>query len=153
MSDLLNLVKPREVQLKMKAVRDGARTPTRGTEGAAGYDLYSAVKAELVNGCPCKVPTGIAFEIPEGYCMIVYSRSSSASKGLIITPLIVDSDYRGEVFVLVNNQIPDGSTYELKEGDRIAQFMLHTLIDVDMKWVPELSETSRGAGGYGSTGR
>ena len=118
--------------------------PTRGTSGAAGFDLYAIEDTALKNGMPAKVRTGLAFEVPAGYCMVVYSRSSSALKGLVLTPLIVDSDYRGEVF--------GEPHYQIHKGDRIAQVKVEKLDDTTFEWADELSETERGTGGFGSTG-
>lgn len=138
--------------MKIKKLHPNAKMPTQGTKGAAGYDLYATQDVLLKHGIPAMIPTGLAFEVPEGYCMVVYSRSSSAKKGMVIVPLIVDSDYRGEVFVLANYLSP-ANEYQIKAGDRIAQVKLEKLTPIDFKWAEELSETERGAGGYGSTGR
>ena len=83
---------------------------------------------------------------------MVYSRSSTALKGLIITPLLVDADYRGPVYVTVKNASP-GKPYVVRNGDRLAQMRIEKLVDTEFEWADELSETERGAGGYGSTGR
>lgn len=73
-------------------------------------------------------------------------------KGIVITPLLVDADYRGEVFVLANYLCTDSVSYKVKAGDRIAQMRIEKLVDTGYEWADELSETARGAGGYGSTG-
>lgn len=137
--------------MKIKRLHPAAKMPTQGTKGAAGYDLYCTELTRIEPNQCLKVPTGLAFEVPEGFCMVVYSRSSSAKNGLIITPLIVDSDYRGEVFVLVRNANP--TAYIIEVGDRIAQAKLEALHPMSFEWANELSETERGSGGYGSTGR
>lgn len=138
--------------MKIKMMHPTAKMPTKGTKGAAGYDLYSTQEIILRRGIPTMVPTGLAFEVPEGYCMVVYSRSSSAKKGIVITPLIVDSDYRGEVFVLAN-YLGNDDEYRIHAGDRIAQIKLEKLTPIEFEWATELSKTERGASGYGSTGR
>lgn len=140
-----------EMKIKIKKLHPDAKMPHRGTADAAGFDLYSTSSVELRNGVPTMVPTGLAFEIPKGYVGVVYSRSSSAKSGLIITPLLVDADYRGEVFVLANRI--DDAPREILAGDRIAQIRIERLVDTEYVWAEELSETARGAGGYGSTGR
>ena len=104
----------------------------------------------LVRGYPQKVPTGLAFEIPPGYVGVVYSRSSTALKGLIITPLLVDADYRGPVYITVKNT--SGKPYVVHNGDRLAQMRIEELVPTEFEWTDELSETARGASGYGSTG-
>lgn len=139
------------VKIKIKKLHPDAKMPHRGTADAAGFDLYATQSVTLRNGAPEMVPTGLAFEIPKGYVGVVYSRSSSAKSGLIITPLLVDADYRGEVFVLVN-RINDVAR-EILAGDRIAQIRVEKLVDTEYEWAEELSETERGSGGYGSTGR
>lgn len=83
----------------------------------------------------------------------MYSRSSTAKKGVVVTPLLVDADYRGEVFVLANNLERNELPIEVKAGDRIAQMRIEKLVDTEYVWADELSETDRGTGGYGSTGR
>lgn len=141
------------VKIKIKKLHPDAKMPHRGTADAAGFDLYATRSVTLRNGVPEMVPTGLAFEIPKGYVGVVYSRSSSAKSGLIITPLLVDADYRGEVFVLVNNLKHNDVAREILAGDRIAQIRIERLVDTEYEWTEELSETERGSGGYGSTGR
>lgn len=141
------------MKVKIKKLNPDAKMPTQGTDGAAGFDLYATKGTMLVRGYPQKVPTGLAFEIPPGYVGVVYSRSSTAMKGIVITPLLVDANYRGEVFVLANYLCTDSVSYKVKAGDRIAQMRIEKLVDTGYEWADELSETARGAGGYGSTGR
>ena len=81
---------------------------------------------------------------------MVYSRSSTSLKGLIITPSLVDADYRGPVYVTVKNA--SGKPYVVRNGDRLAQMRIEKLVDTEFEWADELSETARGTGGYGSTG-
>ncbi len=138
------------MKIKIKKLPPDAKMPTQGTAGAAGFDLYATKGTMLVRGYPQKVPTGLAFEIPPGYVGVVYSRSSTALKGLIITPLLVDADYRGPVYITVKNA--SGRPYIVHNGDRIAQMRIEKLVDTEFEWADELSETARGAGGYGSTG-
>lgn len=137
--------------MKIKLLNPHALTPKFGTKGAGCFDLYTAEDTVLKHGIPTKIPTGIAFEVPEGFCMPIYSRSSTALKQIICTPLIVDSDYRGEVFVTAL-YMGEGE-YHVKRGDRIAQGKLERLEPTTFEVVETLSETERGTGGYGSTGR
>lgn len=139
------------MKIKIKKLHPDAKMLTRGTADAAGFDLYAAEFERLYVGNTYRIRTGLAFEIPPGFCGVVYSRSSTAMKGLVITPLIVDADYRGEVFVTVHNAGP--LMYVVQEGDRIAQMRIEKLVDTEYVWAEELSETERGSGGYGSTGR
>lgn len=141
------------MKIKIKKLHPDAKMPHRGTADAAGFDLYATQSVTLRNGVPEMVPTGLAFEIPKGYVGVVYSRSSSAKNGLVIAPLLVDADYRGEVFVLVNNLKRNDVPREILAGDRVAQIRIERLVDTEYEWADELSETARGEGAYGSTGR
>lgn len=141
------------MKVKIKKLRENAKMPAQGTKSAAGFDLYHASDAPVIiwEWGTMRLQTGLAFEIPEGYCGVVYSRSSTALKGLVITPLIVDSDYRGEVYVTVRNTT--GAPYTVDVGDRLAQIKIERLEPTEFEWAEELSQTERGIGGYGSTGR
>lgn len=130
------------MKVKIKKLNPNAKMPTQGTDGAAGFDLYATKGTMLVRGYPQKVPTGLAFEIPPGYVGVVYSRSSTAMKGIVITPLLVDADYRGEVFVLANYLCTDSVSYKVKAGDRIAQMRIEKLVDTGYEWADELSVTA-----------
>lgn len=147
--------------IKIKKLTPTALIPTKGTEGAACYDLYASetVPLESREGRR-KIPTGIAVEIPAGYCGRIYSRSSSFLKGLDVGSLVIDSDYRGEIFVMCGydsanrdiDQYVNRPCYVIHKGDRIAQLKIERLEPTDFELTEELSETPRGAGGYGSTG-
>ena len=141
------------MKIKIKKLRPNAKMPTQGTKSAAGFDLYYAGDNHtfIPQHDTIRLETGIAFEIPEGYCGVVYSRSSTALKGLAITPLVVDSDYRGEVFVTVRNTTNE--PHIVCVGDRLAQIKIEKLEPTEFEWAEELSQTERGTGGYGSTGR
>lgn len=139
------------MRVKIKKLHEEAKMPKKGTASAAGFDLYASKPAVLSSHEPKLVATGLAFEIPDGYVGVVYSRSSTAQQGVVITPLLVDADYRGEVFILASNQ--NDWPVEVRTGDRIAQMRIEKLIDTEYVWADELSETVRGSGGYGSTGR
>lgn len=147
--------------IKIKKLTPGARIPTKGTEDAACFDLYAAKTVILESrGGRVKVPTGVAMEILSGYCGRIYSRSSSFLKGLDVGSLVVDADYRGEIFVMAgydagNAEVERGraETYVIHEGDRVAQIKIERLEPTEFEVVEELSNTARGAGGYGSTGR
>ncbi len=140
------------MKVKIKKLNPNAKMPKRGTKHAAGFDLYAAEEFDALihEEQTVRIQTGLAFEIPEGYVGVVYSRSSTALKGLIITPLLVDADYRGPVYVTVKNA--SGKPYVVRNGDRLAQMRIEKLVDTEFEWADELSETARGAGGFGSTG-
>lgn len=152
------------MQVKVKKVSPTATLPTYGSKGAACFDLYADTIKEATWGI--LVDTGLSFEIPEGHVMKVYSRSGHGiNHGMVLRngTGIIDSDYRGVVKVALTlqpNELISGVTLkqfitidEIKHGDRIAQAMIvpveqSTFIEVD-----ELSETDRGDGGFGSTGK
>lgn len=147
--------------IKIKKLTPDAQLPTKGTEDAACFDLYASetVILESRSGRR-KIPTGIAMEIPSGYCGRVYSRSSSFLKGLDVGSLVVDADYRGQIFVMCgydagNCELERGKpdTYVIHNGDRVAQIKIERLEPTEFEVVEELSDTARGTGGYGSTGR
>lgn len=100
-----------------------------------------------------EIPTGLAFEIPWGYGLDIRPRSGLASSGLIIpnAPGTLDSDYRGELMILCRNLL--ASPFLIPKGDRVAQIRLFRTTELDFEEVEELSETERGTGGFGSTGR
>lgn len=128
------------------------RLPLRATPGAAGYDLQADADITLHVGEIIKVPTGVSLEIPEGFEGQVRSRSGLASKGVIVvnSPGTIDSDYRGEIQVLLMSL---KNTHEVKKGDRIAQLVFAPVVRVELfKSVSCLDETERNAGGFGSTG-
>ena len=127
-----------------------------GSKFAAGADLYSAEDADVVIG-PSEtkfIGTGLAMEIPEGYVGLVYARSGLACKrGLAPANKVgvVDSDYRGEIKVALHNHGKEAQTVE--KGERIAQMVIAPYLSVNYEEADELSETERGEGGFGSTGR
>jgi dUTP pyrophosphatase len=138
--------------VKIKKIHPNAILPTKGTDGAACYDIYALEDTYISVDQVARVRTGLAFEIPKGYEMEIRSRSGLASRGVIITnsPGTLDSDFRGELLILLSSiDIP----YEIKAGDRIAQFKINRVLPVEFQVVDKLSSTTRGENGYGSTGR
>ncbi len=144
------------MNIKVKKLKPGATVPTMGSKFAAGADLYSAEDADVVIG-PSEtkfIGTGLAMEIPEGYVGLVYARSGLACKrGLAPANKVgvVDSDYRGEIKVALHNHGKEAQTVE--KGERIAQMVIAPYLSVNYEEADELSETERGEGGFGSTGR
>lgn len=142
------------VIVKIKKTHPEAKIPTKGTKGAACFDLYAVEDTVLKSGAPRKkLRTGVAMEIPEGHCGRIYSRSSSFLKGLDVGSLVADADYRGEIYVMCGFFSDSEKSYTVRKGDRIAQIKIERLIPTSFFEVDELSETARGEGGYGSTGR
>ena len=142
--------------LRIKKLRDNAQMPTYGSEWAAGADMYAAID-EAVTIAPNEtkfIPTGLAFEIPEGYAGFSYARSGLAcKKGLAPANKVgvVDAAYRGEVMVALHNHGTEAQTVEA--GERIAQMIIAPFITANFIFSDELDDTVRGAGGFGSTGR
>jgi dUTP pyrophosphatase len=125
--------------------------PRRETEEAAGFDLRSAVPWVLYPGEQRAIPTGFAWELPRGYVGIVKDRSGLAARSHIRTAAgVIDSDYRGEVLVLLRNA--GDESLRIKVGDRIAQLIVVPCALAACEEVSELADTARGAGGFGSTG-
>ena len=140
--------------MRIKKLDPNAILPTQGSLYAAGYDLYACKGCVIEPGQTILVHTGLAIEITDGWWGGIYARSGLATKqGLRPANCVgvIDSDYRGEVMVALHND----SDYvrEVKSGDRIAQLVFHQLWTVDWEVVDELSDTTRGEGGFGSTGK
>lgn len=143
------------MELKIKKVRENAKIPTRGTDGAAGFDLYACIDDPMTlnKGDTALIPTGIAIAVPNKYAAFIHSRSGlSIKKGICLLNSVgvVDSDYRGEVCVGVI-KATDGP-YTIEPFERIAQMVIKPVEIPTLVETTELDETDRGAGGFGSTG-
>lgn len=139
--------------LKIK-LASGAFQVEKSTEGAACYDIRSMEDHIVFAGQARVFLTGIVPEVPKGMAMMVYSRSGMGFKnGVRLGNCVgvIDSDYRGEIKVVLKND--SDKPYHVAPGDRIAQFMLIDVPDVDIEYVDQLSNTARGEGGFGSTGK
>lgn len=142
--------------IKIKKLNENAIIPTYGTEFSAGADLY-ALPGEAVTVEPHQtvmIHTGLAMEIPEGYAGLIFARSGLASKrGLAPANKVgvVDPDYRGEFMVALHNHTDEPRTVE--GGERVAQLVIVPFIQGSFEVANELSETVRGEGGFGSTGK
>ena len=147
--DIINLI-------DVKKLKENATLPTRGSEYAAGYDLYAAIDETLVIGPheTQKVGTGLAFDLPNNTFAAIFARSGLATKeGLRPANCVgvCDSDYRGEYIVALHNDSEEIRYVE--PGERIAQMVLMPYIPMEFVEVDELTETNRGEGGFGSTGQ
>lgn len=143
------------MEIRYAKTHDDAREPTRGSTGAAGYDLYSVEDSVIPAGDRVMINTGVSFEIPDGYYGRVAPRSGLASKhGIDVLAGVADSDYRGTVYAILINHGKE--EFLVKKGERVAQFIFEKiavtsgLIEVSQE---ELTHTERGANGFGSTGR
>lgn len=141
--------------LKYKKLHPDVQEPSRKTEGAYAWDLYCPEEVTIVgDGCGIIIPLGIAVEVPPDNALFIALRSSTGA----ITPLrlsnslgIIDSDYRGEIGMILDNLSP--GEYNIEKGQRICQcYLAHGTITSFVE-VDELSDTERGTGGFGSTGR
>ena len=147
--DIINLI-------DVKKLKENATLPTRGSEYAAGYDLYAAIDETLVIGPheTQKVGTGLAFDLPNNTFAAIFARSGLATKeGLRPANCVgvCDSDYRGEYIVALHNDSEEIRYVE--PGERIAQMVLMPYIPMEFVEVDKLTETNRGEGGFGSTGQ
>jgi dUTP pyrophosphatase len=143
------------VELRVEKLVDGATVPTRAHEGDAGLDLYACEAAHLGPGERWSVGTGVAVEIPVGHAGLVLPRSGLARDSgiaLVNSPGLIDAGYRGEVRVLLLNTDP-AETFRVEPGDRIAQLVIAPVAIADPVEVESLSESARGDGGFGSSGR
>ena len=146
------------MKIKCKKLRENAVLPTRGTALAAGADLYALLPdgAERVTIPPqgkYAFPTGIAVEIPEGYVGLVFARSGIACKRQLAPANcvgVIDADYRGELTVFLQNNGAEPQTVE--SGERIAQLVITPCLAIEIEETGTLTDTARGAAGFGSTG-
>lgn len=144
------------MQIKIKKLRENAKIPTRGSEYAAGYDLYACID-ETVTILPHttgKIGTGLSIAVPRGYFGAIFARSGLAAKEGIRPANCVgvaDSDYRGEYIVALHNDTEEVRKIEPQE--RIAQLVVMPFLTVEFEEAEELDKTERGSGGFGSTGK
>lgn len=149
------------MNLGVKLIHPGAKLPTYATSGSACFDLYAVadIPRELYQGTSVTVPTGLIFDIPEGYVLMIYSRSGHGFKHdvrLANCVGVIDSDYRGELMVKLTRDESPGSwlnQFSIQQGDRIAQAMLIPVDRPVLVEVDEVEATVRGMGGFGSTGK
>lgn len=145
--------------INIKKTDENAKIPTYGSEFAAGADLYAVIhneenRVEILSGETAFIDTGIVMEIPNGYVGLVYARSGlSCKQGLAPANKVgvIDSDYRGNIMVALYNQ--SNETRIVSEGDRIAQIVIQPVEQFGFKVKENLSDTIRGNGGFGSSGK
>ena len=143
------------MKVNIKKLNSNATIPTYGTPYSAGCDLYACIDAELkipAHGT-VKVPTGLVIELPEGTVGLIYARSGLATKRHLAPANkvgVIDADYRGELIVALHNHSNEDQTIAVNE--RIAQLVIAPVYQAEFDVVDELSETVRGAGGFGHTG-
>ena len=142
--------------MNIKKLNENARIPTYGSEFAAGADLYACIEKDITiePAQTVLIHTGLAMQIPEGLVGLIYARSGLASKkGLAPANKVgvIDSDYRGEIMVALHNHGTIPQT--ISDGERIAQIVFAPYYAAEFSVVDELDDTTRGAGGFGSTGK
>ena len=142
--------------IRVKLLKEGAKLPTYGTAEAAGADLYACIPepVTIAPGETAFIPTGIALEVPRGCAGLVYARSGMACKrGLAPANKVgvVDSDYRGEITVVLHNH--GNMAQKVENGERIAQFVITPVLQPAYEVAEVLSDTVRNTNGFGSTGK
>ncbi len=138
-------------RLPFKRLHPEARLPSRGSERAAGLDLYAIERVTLAPGGRAAVRTGLAVAIPVGFYGRVAPRSGLAVRhGIDVLAGVIDSDYRGEILCALVNH--GGEPFEIEPGARVAQLVVEAIATPEPAWAEDLEETERGAGGFGSTG-
>lgn len=143
-------------KIAVKKLDPKAILPTYGSREAAGADLYACLEegVTIEAGQTLFIPTGLAMEVPKGYAGLVFARSSmGAKRGLAPANKVgvIDSDYRGEIRVVLHNH--GKVAQRIEPGDRIAQFLIVPVLNPIYEEVAALSDTERGSGGFGSTGK
>jgi dUTP pyrophosphatase len=143
-----------QAKVKIKKLTQTAQLPIKATPESAGFDLHTIEDVTIAPGEHCAVSTGLAVELQPGFAMLIYPRSGNAKKyGITLSNAVgvVDSDYRGEVKILLHNA--GNNEVHFRVGDRIAQAIIHQLPAIEIVECEDLSNTVRGAGGFGSTGK
>lgn len=142
-------------EIKIKKINKEAKLPTHGSEYSAGYDLYACIPTETIVKpfSTLEVGTGLAMALPEGTFGAIYARSGLATREHLRPANcvgIIDSDYRGEIKIVIHNDSEE--IQKITPGERVAQLVLQKYIPMSFQEVDELDETTRGEGGFGSTG-
>jgi dUTP pyrophosphatase len=143
------------IELLVKLLDEDLPIPQYRHPGDAGLDLPSRIDIVIEPGERATVPTGLAVAIPHGYAGLVLPRSGLAARhgiGLVNSPGLIDSGYRGEVAVVLINT-DKTQPFRISRGDRIAQLMIQKVEEVAVVAVEDIAESQRGAGGFGSTGK
>ena len=144
------------VKVLIKRLNPAVKLPTYKTNGASGMDLMAFIKdpINVKSKTSCLIPTGLSLAFPEKYEIQIRPRSGLAAKNnisILNTPGTIDSDYRGEIKVIIYNH--GNKNFMINNGDRIAQMILMPVIKMELEETDQLPETIRGEGGFGSTGK
>jgi dUTP pyrophosphatase len=139
------------IKTKFKRLRPEAILPSYAHKGDAGMDFYSCADYKINPGERVLIPTGWAIELPEGFVSLIWDKSGIAiKKGLTVLGGVIEHNYRGEYGVILFNT--SNEIHEIKKGEKVAQLLIQPICNAITEEVLELSETSRGEGGFGSTG-
>lgn len=150
----LPITRLRELEIFFTKIDPLAKVPEYAHEGDAGCDLASSIEVDIPPGERTIIPTGIAVAIPEGYAGFVQPRSGLAAKhgiGIVNSPGLIDSHYRGEIKVILVN-LDKRKTFHVERGDKICQLVIQPVEQANFVEAEELESTDRGEGGFGSTG-
>ncbi len=139
------------MKLKVKKMSPDAKLPLYGHRGDAGLDLFSSSEYVLQKGEVFAVPTGVKVEIPMGYVGLIWDKSGVSLKGVHRLAGVVDAGYRGEIKVVMVNLSQD--PFVIDKGMKIAQLLIQPIVEVEVVEVEFLEDSSRGEGGFGSTGK
>lgn len=141
------------MKVNVKKLDPKAQLPVYGTEGAACFDIHALEADTIFPNCIGKIETGLAFEVPENHVMLLYGRSGHANKGLSLANCVgvIDSDYRGELIVMLRNNT--SMMFRVAKGERCAQAMIIPTFSCEFNQVDTLLKTKRDTGGFGSTGK
>jgi dUTP pyrophosphatase len=139
------------MKLKVKKLHPDAKLPTRAHHDDAGLDVYCYEEITIPSHTTIKVPTGIAYEVPDGYCVFAWDKGSIGSKGIKTLGGVLDSGYRGELFIPIHNL--NNEDYIFEAGHKLAQMVIQKVELWEVEEANELSETKRGIGSFGSTGK
>ena len=137
--------------LKVKKLVPFATLPSKAYSGDMGFDLYSSEDCQILPSGQIAVGTGIALEMPEGWGGVLKDRSSMASKKIYLSAGVIDNGYRGEVKAVLRNQ--SEKPFHIARGDKIAQMIPIPIVDWQILEEPDLQETKRNSGGFGSSGK
>ncbi len=139
------------MKLNVKKLRPEAKLPTRAHHDDAGIDLYACGEHTLLPHQTAMIPAGIGMEIEEGYVGLIWDKSSLGSKGMKTLGGVIDAGYRGEISIMVHNLHDESYTFE--HGHKVAQLLIQKVEFPDIEEVQALSESKRGTGAFGSTGK
>lgn len=139
-----------KIGVKIKLLHPDAKIPVHATDGSAGFDIYSIQEDTILPGETKMIPTGLSFEVPLNYHLQVWDRSGKAKLGVHAFAGILDSDYRGELKILLHNA--SKIEHKIDKGSRMAQGIIIPVMQADFLQVEELNQTQRGEGGFHSTG-